>query len=308
MSRRVSLSLALLLLPACGPTESGPTERTPAPFYDANAEAGIDADAVISGQADASADAEAARLEGRGAGLNFARIELSPQDVRLNDTIEADAPLRPGASPFAEVEYQWSINGVVLRNVTKGELSPSKGKFRKGDTIQVTATAIDELGHTATITSDEIEILNSTPRILTDASRRYGIDGLRLEAEDDDGDELEWSVVAGPPGVEIDRTGLISVRQTDIQEAFDGELIIAATDPDGARAEYHVPVQVNAAREEVQVEVTTTTERNLHNMTDEEYEKANIDAAERVEGMSEAELKEYWDDQARREDARNKQD
>ncbi len=308
MPRRLLPLLALLVLPACGSGSDGPEERTPEPFYDANAAAGIDADAAMSDRQAQTDEAIADVEAGRGTPLGFkGEIQITPAEVFVGDTIEAKVRLIDGASAFTDIDWEWTLNGRVLRNVSRSTLTPSVG-YVKGDVITVKATAIDERGNVETKEGPRIVIANSVPRILTDASKRYGLDGLRMEAEDDDGDELTWSIEAGPPGVEIDRRGRVTVRQVDIQEAFNGEVVIAATDTSGARAEFHVPVNVNAAVEEVREAFTTTTERHVGNMTEDEYEKANLDAAERVEQMSEEELREYWADQERREDERAKQD
>ena len=76
---------------------------------------------------------------------------------------------------------------------------------------------------------------------------------------------------------------------------------VVASDPEGARAELHIPVTVNAAREEVLGTRTTTTVRRRRDMTDEEYEKLNIDALDRVMDMSEEEFERHTRDQEERD-------
>jgi len=165
----------------------------------------------------------------------------------------------------------------------------------------VVASAIDERGNQAEIAAEAVEILNATPQIETDARARRGIDRLVMKASDPDGDRIRWSIEQGPPGISIDSSGRIRVRAVDVAEAFDGEVLVVASDPEGARAELHIPVSVNAAREEVLGTRTTTTVRRRRDMTDEEYEKLNIDALDRVMDMSEEEFERHTREQEERD-------
>ncbi len=297
---------SLLLLASCGGGE--PEEAPTAPvYYDANAEAERDAAAARQEERDADAAAQEASRAGKAPGLAFQGITLGPEQVTIEDVLEAEATLQAGASSFAEVEYTWSVNGRSVLGVSKGELSAATGRFRKGDRVSVKAEAMDERGQIATVESKEIVIANSIPVILNDIARRPGIDGLRMEGADADGDELTWSILKGPPGIYLDNRGVVRVEQRDLDEAFDGEVVIAATDPDGARAELHVPVTVNAAVEEVIGEKTTTTKHYRDTMTDEDYERINLDSGERVMKMTEEEFDAHWADQERREEERKKE-
>lgn len=307
MRIRLPASLLLLFLVSCGGAEESAEPATPFTYYDANAEASRDAQAAL----DAEAAADAAELEaqraGKAPGLSFRSITLEPERVTIEGVLKAKAKLSDGVSPFTEVEYVWSVNGRTVLGVSKGELTAATGRFRKGDRVSVRAEAMDERGQIATIEATEIEIANSIPVILNDISRRPGIDGLRMEGEDADGDEITWSILSGPPGITMNARGVVEVKPQDLDEAFDGEVVIAGTDPDGARAELHVPVAINAAVEEVIGEKTTTATHHRDSMTDEEYTKLNLDNAERVMDMSEDEFKAHWAEQERREEERKKE-
>jgi hypothetical protein len=101
--------------------------------------------------------------------------------------------------------------------------------------------------------------------------------------------------------VSIDRRGVIQVQQVNLTEAYDGEVVVVASDPEGARGEFHVPVQINASREEVMGERTTTRERVRLDMTDDEYEKLNLDSVDRVMEMDDAEFERHTSQQEERE-------
>ena len=293
--RRSGLILLLFLLPALS---ACPTGEGTGVYYDANANA--DADAASEDPVEAETP-QAEVVEGRKR-LAFTGITVEPEAITLLDEITAEATLVEGASSFAEVEYTWYVNDRDLRGVHRNVLDPRTGRYRRGDKIRVTASAMDERGQIATVESGTITIVNSTPRILnTDVDKRVGIDGLVMRAEDPDGDPISWSILSGPPGVEIEAGGRIRVRQVDLEEAFDGEVVVAASDPEGARVEWHIPVTVNAAREEVLGEQTTTTERTRLDMTDEEYERINLESLDRVMQMDDQQFEEYSQQQEERE-------
>lgn len=290
--RRIALIVPLLAFALSG----CPGDEVDATYYDANTEQGIEVP-----DAEEAPEEETPAREGKKP-MAFKDITIGPERVTLEDDIVARATLVEGVSSFAEVEYIWYVNDRDLRGVQAPRLTPSTGRYKRGDRVMVAAEAIDEKGQVARAQSPTITIANGFPRILnTDADKRIGIDGLVMKAEDPDGDPLTWSIVTGPPGVEIESGGRIRVRAMDLTEAFDGEVVIAATDPEGARAEWHVPVTVNAARDEVLGERTTTTEQTRLSMTDEEYERANLEALDNVMEMDDAEFERYTRQQEDRE-------
>jgi hypothetical protein len=286
-------SMPLILLLAL-PLSGCPTTESTGVYYDANTDQDVETPAEV-------VTPEEVVPEGKKP-MRFAEITIGPEVVTVEDDVVAHASLVEGVSSFAEVEYTWYVNDNDLSGVQRNTLDPRTGRYRKGDRIKVIASAIDERGQTASVESPEITIANGIPRILnTDADKRIGIDGLIMKAEDPDGDPISWSILEGPPGVEIEASGRIRVRHVDLDEAFEGEVVVAASDPTGARAEWHIPVAVNAAVEEVIGERVTTTERTRLDMTDEEYEKANLEALDRVMGMDDEAFERYTREQEDRE-------
>ena len=96
------------------------------------------------------------------------------------------------------------------------------------------------------------------------------------------------------------------VKRVDLAEAFDGEVVISASDPDGARAEFHVPVTINAAVEEKKAERKITRTHTRESMSAAEFEKANLDNLERVEKMTSEEFKAYTKQQEEAAERRRK--
>ncbi len=232
--------------------------------------------------------------------LGFAKaVSISPQTPTVEDTLVANASVAEGVDAFAELSYSWYVNGLRVSGVTRAEFT-SNGRFERGDTVYFTARVENREGHSAEVSSKPIEVRNAKPVILSDVRSARGLNGLQLKASDPDGDKLRWSVEGGPPGISVQPNGRIRVRAVDLKEAFSGEVVFVAEDPQGARAELHIPVSVNAAQEgrtEVQ-EVKTLKRRE--DVTDDEFEKANLKAGDRIEKMSPEEFEAYIREQERR--------
>jgi len=293
--RRLFVFPVLLLLTACGTPEK--IERGPVQHKDGNV--GVDV-AAVQGELQAAREAEAAAHK-PGPDLGFGKgVSITPQQATVEDTLAANAPLADGVDAFAEVSYTWYVNGVRVSGVTRGTLKSKIGRFERGDTVYFVARVENREGHSAELASKPIEIRNAKPVMLSDVSDARGLNGLRLKAKDADGDKLHWSVEGGPPGISIEPNGRIRVRTVDLKEAFSGEVVFVAEDSDGARAELHIPVSVNAAQA-ARTEVTEVkTLKRREDVTDAEFERANLEAGERVEKMTPEEFDRYIREQERR--------
>ena len=272
-------------------------ESEPVKYHDGNA--GVDSGAVLEDMEDAQR-AEAASHQ-KDEGLGFPKgVVVSPKLPTVEDTLEAIAPLPEGSDSFSEVSFTWYVNGVRVSGVTRSLLKPGAGGFRSGDTVYVVARIENLEGHSAEGTSKTIEIVNAKPVMLSDVRNASGLNGLRLKAEDPDGDKLRWSVEAGPPGISIEPNGRIRVRAVDLKKAFSGEVVFVAEDPDGARAELHIPVAVNAATEGTREVREVKTVKHRQDVSESDFEKANLDAGDRIEKMSPEEFDRYIREQERR--------
>lgn len=290
---RVLLLLPLLLF-AC---TAKPDDSRPLEHKDAN---DSEAAAALEEAREAQDERFAEQRAGVGPVMQFESVVLGPEEPVVDDTLEVNAKLKPGASPFTEVDFTWYVNGRDLLGVSNDTLDKKKGRFKKFDRIKVVATATDEKGGMTQMASEEILIVNSMPSIVTDISGESGLNGLRLKAEDPDGDALSWSVLEGPPGVTIDRRGTLRVDMRDLAEAYNGEVVVAAEDPDGGRAELHIPVNVNAAEAGRTDEEVVSEKRSRMDGTLEDYAKAQEDATSKIDTMTPEEFDKYMDDQEKK--------
>ena len=283
--------LPLLLLTAC---TAAPDDSRPLEHKDANDGT---AAAALAAAREAQQEAFEDGSAGRGPVLQFESVSLGPDEPRVDDVLEADARLKPGASAFTDIEFTWYVNGRDLLGVSVDTLDKRKGRFKKFDRIKVVATATDEKGGMTQMASEELLIVNSTPSIISDISGQSGLNGLRLKAEDADGDTLSWSILEGPPGVSIDKRGTLRVSMRDLEEAYAGEVVVAAEDPDGARAELHIPVNVNAAEAGRTDEEVVSEKRTRMDGTLEDLAKAQEDATKKIDTMTKEEFDKYMDEQ-----------
>jgi hypothetical protein len=291
------LLLISLIIAGCS---AKPDDSKPLEYRDANEAGAKEALEEAHGE---RADIQAKRAEvAQRKILAITEVELGPEEPRLDDTLEASALLRPGHSPFAEIEYTWYVNGKSILGVSRDTLDRTKGRWAKRDRVYVVAVATDEHGAMVQMSSNEVMITNSTPSIITDIRGQSGLNGLRLQAEDPDGDKLTWSITDGPPGVTINSSGVLRVDMRNLKEAYNGEVVIAAEDPDGARAELHIPVNVNAATEGTTKESKVNKRVRTADGTLDEYEKVQEKGVERMESMTDKEFKKYMDDQEKNAD------
>ena len=285
----------LLLITGCGPYE----KHDPGPVKYEDGNAGVDVAGVEEKMSDAH-HTEAA-LHVKVEGLGFPKgVTILPKAPNVEDSLEAVAPLAEGSDSFSEVSFAWYVNGTRVSGVTRGVLKAGAGRFERGDTVYVVARVENLEGHAAEGTSRTIEIVNAKPVMLSNVRNARGLQGVRLEASDPDGDKLTWSVEGGPPGISIEQSGHIRVRNVDLKEAFSGEVVFVAEDRDGARAELHIPVAVNAATAATTEVTEVKTIKHREQVTESEFEKANLEAGDRIEKMSPEEFDRYIREQERR--------
>lgn len=133
--------------------------------------------------------------------------------------------------------YEWKVNGSEITGANEGELKWQEG-FKKGDTITVTVTPYNDLGQGATSAEGSFRIPNSPPVITSqpDTSFEKGKFSYTVEAQDPDGDSMDFSLKNAPKGMTIEpATGLI-VWEYDEKEAGDYKVTVIVTDSEGARA------------------------------------------------------------------------
>jgi len=238
--------------------------------------------------------------------VSFGALRIDPEEPTVVSTLRSSVEFRHSSDSYADYDITWFVNDVERVGIRSETLNAKSGRFKKGDVVRFSVSALAPDGSLLKADSKKVFIGNSTPEIVSRAASGRGIDGLSLKAKDADGDSVTWAIEEGPPGVTISAAGRVRVVQVDLAEDYDGEVVISATDPGGARAEMHVPVKINAAAAEVKAERTTTRVHTRQTMTADEFEKANLDNLNRVESMSAEEFEAYTKQQVEAEEKRRK--
>ncbi len=135
-----------------------------------------------------------------------------------------------------EIEYRWSVNGVVSR--VRGELFPA-GDLTRGDRLEVSVRASDGRLWSPPAGSGQIQVGNSPPTIVSRPPRPDALGNFKykIRAEDSDGDRnLRFSLRKGPKGMQIDEINGIVTWYPNTDQAGRHAIEIVATDEGGAEA------------------------------------------------------------------------
>jgi len=132
--------------------------------------------------------------------------------------------------------YQWEKNGVILSEERDGTLLT--GRFKKGDSIALTATPRDSESLGNPKKSNPTIITNRPPFIVSSPSNKMdgNIYTYQVQANDPDDDPILFTLKSAPKGMEINKeTGLI---QWKIHQGDQGTQVveIEASDGEGAKS------------------------------------------------------------------------
>ncbi len=165
-------------------------------------------------------------------------VSIKPNPATSSDVLQAVVSTIDRDSDQLSLTYEWTVDGETLIGQA-GPSLPSR-HIRRGNQVQVAATAFDGTDEGNTKRSDTLVILNSAPKIVSDPPERAaaGVYRYAVQAEDSDGDPLRFSLEGEPPvGMEIDRKSGVVQWQVVLPEK---EVIysyeVVAEDPAGAKS------------------------------------------------------------------------
>jgi len=119
----------------------------------------------------------------------------------------------PDGDPL-EYEFEWLLNGNVIRDAGQARLDT--GKLKRGDRLQARVRVSDGEAESPVAETMTLELANRAPRFagLPAILTSNGEFRAELEAQDPDGDRsLRFRVLQGPPGLTVDAvTGGLSWR------------------------------------------------------------------------------------------------
>ena len=129
--------------------------------------------------------------------------------MEASHSLQAGVPIvaRPYSHDYdgdgVRFEYSWTLNGIP--QPVQGNTFLTAG-LKRGDKIRVRVIATDGEAHSPSVTSEEFEIQNAPPEIV---SRPTGIDrdgsfDYQLEVKDPDNRHFSYRLVRAPKGMAID--------------------------------------------------------------------------------------------------------
>jgi hypothetical protein len=166
-------------------------------------------------------------------------VAIGPAPPTSTAELKADASGKDLDNDAMTYTYEWIVNGETV----VGPEGPSLANryFRRGDEVQVAATAFDGTDWGQPNTSIKVIIQNSPPMIVSKppaqleegATYRY-----EIQAEDVDGDTLSYSLQGEPPGgMVIDaKTGVVEWTVVIPEKPATYEYEIVVEDPEGAKS------------------------------------------------------------------------
>lgn len=140
---------------------------------------------------------------------------------------------------------RWFVNGEEVPEFQE-VLLPGEF-FRRGDVIRVEVTPETGGLRGRAVRSGEVEAGNAPPRILTEPPEDFsqGVYSYQIEAQDADGDFLTYTLIGGPPGMQLEEeSGQLHWTITEWQE---GAFVVTVLVSDGFGGEDQQQFTMNSS-------------------------------------------------------------
>ncbi len=155
------------------------------------------------------------------------KVKIMPEIFKPGDTLHVEAAAADDDGDDVAILYEWTKNGEPA-----GDGKTIASPLKRGDKITVKVTPFDGQSYGNPIVR-KTEVQNIPPMI----TEHYdaNLDGrkwsFQVKASDPDGDTLEYSLKASPPGMSIDpATGLVT---WEIPRDFQGKTSVTVSVKDG---------------------------------------------------------------------------
>jgi len=161
------------------------------------------------------------------------------------DGFEAEVEFS-GSGGDTNVIYDWMHNGDDITGVHDPKLEWREG-FKKGDTITLSVTPYSDLGEGAASAVGSITIPNSPPVITSqpDTAFEEGRFSYIVQAEDPDGDTMDFSLRNAPRGMTIEPAAGLILWEYGEKDAGDYKVTVIVTDSEGAQSEQELTLSIH---------------------------------------------------------------
>ena len=175
-------------------------------------------------------------------------VTIAPMPIVPGTIVKVDIEAFDPDGDVVDYRYQWNVNGRPLSEATQGLFDTSKQ--RKGDLISVVVTPFDDETEGRPVSSGAVTISNSSPKIVSSPKQAVteSLYMYKVEASDQDGDNLTYALEKSPPGMTINPSnGLIRWEVPNMGPGRHDEPIkIVVDDGDGGKAtqEFFLTIEV----------------------------------------------------------------
>lgn len=176
-------------------------------------------------------------------------VRLAPEAIHRGVDITAEATGFDADDDFLDFTYRWEINGDV-DTVNTGSVYPGNS-IQRGDKVSVIVTPHDDEGAGTDFVSVPVVIPNAAPTIVSTPPLTYeaGSFSYRINAVDQDGDRVNFSLGEAPVGMTIDSGGLINWSFGDL-ETSEHDVEVIAIDSEGLSTSQIFSVSIEGAGDE----------------------------------------------------------
>ena len=169
-------------------------------------------------------------------------VFTSPEMPTTSDDIRVEAKAFDAENERIRYRYMWKVNDGEIR--TEGRALFPSNRHKKGDVVRVDVVASDGTNDSAP-SSLSVTIANSTPEWVEDPRNVRDINGHQVQAQDADGDPIEYSLEGAPKGMSIDaQTGELSYQGSKDAKKGPYDVHVLATDTDGAFVKWSFSITV----------------------------------------------------------------
>lgn len=171
-------------------------------------------------------------------------LQLQPANADVTRTLKATVDAKDPDGDDLDVDYVWQVDGQDVSGAKSAELALED--FRRGAQVVLEVTVTDPGGQLASTRSPPVTIGNADPRFLTDPKQVTRIDGLRVEAEDPDGDAVTFRLEGAPAGVTLDPRGYLHYVGSETEKGGSYRMKLFAEDGAGGQARMELPLELSA--------------------------------------------------------------
>ena len=163
-------------------------------------------------------------------------VSLTPLDPTIASTMQVSVQASDADGDPVSLTYQWYVNGNSVSDQTGDSFSCAS--YKHGDMVYVIVTPSDGEKNGVSIASASIAIQDTAPVILSKPPNTMtgSLFTYPVEASDIDNDPLSYKLESAPPGMTINKSGVISWNTAGITSAMDVTVKVIVDDGFGGKA------------------------------------------------------------------------